>query len=140
MKKSYSVYTVVLIFAAALALAGCAKDKQTQLSGTTWEVTGVSSPDGIYTLAIPVPIRLSFGRAGDLTLKLDVNSCMSTYTIKDSDKIKIEPFGCTKMCCDNESSEAVKSLLSQITAYRITVSQLELSNADRIVKLARKTE
>lgn len=124
---------------AGLVFAGCGKDKQTQLAGS-WDVTSVISPDGSYTLAVPAPIKLSFGKAGDISLQLDVNSCMSSFTIQDSGKIKIEPFGCTKMCCDNESSETVKSLLSQVTTYHINISQLELATADRIIKLVRITE
>jgi len=138
MKKTFSAITVLIIAFTAFTLTGCSKDKQTQLAGSEWDITSVGSPDGSYSLAVPVPLRLSFGKSGDVTLKLDVNSCMSTFTIQAPGKIKIETFGCTKMCCDNESSEVVRALLTEVTEYNISPGKLELRASGKIISLVRQ--
>ena len=80
-------------------------------------------------------LKFSFIQDNSVNLKLDVNSCFSTYRANSDGSIKIQPFGCTKMCCDDPFADTLKPALNEVTGYKRDNDSLELFTPVRTIKL-----
>jgi hypothetical protein len=70
-------------------------------------------------------------------MRLDVNSCGSTYKIYNENLIDIEPIYCTEICCDKPFADTLRNVLNIVKSYKITGDELELIATNRIVNLTK---
>jgi heat shock protein HslJ len=63
---------------------------------------------------------------GSYLLKLDRNSCMGSFILKNSNNISFSASGCTEICCDSEFSNKFVLMLTQVKSYSIEKNILKL--------------
>jgi heat shock protein HslJ len=84
------------------------------------------------------PIIFTFTK-NNLTVKLDVNTCNSAVSYNESGIEFSNPFACTKMCCDSESSEEVLELLKGNYVFLMEDNYLLLQSENYTIKLDPKS-
>jgi heat shock protein HslJ len=119
-------------------LATCTKEKQPNpIVDTEWEVWSITAPDRIFILISPTPYHINFQKDNIYTMRLDVNSCGSTYTLENESNINIDPIYCTEICCDKAYADTLIRILKDVNSYKITGEDLELIATDRIINLTK---
>lgn len=85
----------------------------------------------------PAPYLITFKNDNIYNMRLDVNSCGSTYKIDDENLIDIEPIYCTEICCDKPFADTLRNVLIIVKSYKITGEDLELIAPNRIINLTK---
>jgi heat shock protein HslJ len=134
MKKSFNVLAVIFLIS-PFFLIKCSKEKENKISDNSWRVLSIMSSDNQNILNAPSLFEIQFLKDNSVNLKLDVNSCFSTYRISDAESIKIQSFGCTKMCCDDPFADNLIQALIEVTSYKKDKDSLELLSKDRTIRL-----
>jgi heat shock protein HslJ len=138
MKKFFKVCSLIIFTGAIFLLLSCTKVKQPVLiMDTDWEVSSITSPDQIFNLVSPTPYKVNFKKDNIYTMRLDINSCGSTYTLENGDNIHIEPIACTLICCDKPYADSLLRILKDVKNYKITGESLELIAPTRIINLVK---
>lgn len=83
------------------------------------------------------PIYFTFSK-DNLNIKLDVNTCNSAVSYNKTGIEINNPFACTKMCCDSESSEEVIDILKGNFLFQKEDNYLLLITENYTVKLELK--
>ena len=131
----------LLALMAGLLLSSCHKEPEiSSIEGTKWKVLSITAPDRKYILISPTPYLVSFNKDNIYNMRLDINSCGSTYNVKDENKISIEPIACTEICCDKAFADTLLNILIKVTGYNISRGSLELISSNRIINLTKVTE
>jgi hypothetical protein len=68
-------------------------------------------------------------------MRLDVNSCGSTYRLENDNNIFIDPVYCTEICCDKTFADSLINILKNVNSFNITGEDLELISPNRIINL-----
>jgi hypothetical protein len=124
-----------------LLLSSCNKETVTlSIEGTRWKVWSITAPDRDYVLISPTPYQVSFNKDNIYNMRLDINSCGSTYKVEDENKISIGPIACTEICCDKVFSDTLLNILKRVNSYNISQESLELISSNRIINLTKATE
>lgn len=141
MKSFKLIPNGLLALMAGLLLSSCHKEPVTSsIEGTKWKVWSITSPDRKYILISPTPYQVSFNKENIYNMRLDINSCGSTYLVEDENKITIEPIACTEICCDKAYADTLLNILTKVTSYNISKGSLELISSNRIINLTKVTE
>jgi len=140
--KSFKLIPIsVLPLIAGLLLSTCNKETETSsIEGTKWKVWSITAPDRKYILISPTPYQVSFNKDNIYNMRLDVNSCGSTYKVEKENKISIEPIYCTEICCDKAFADTLLNILKRVNSYNISQESLELISSNRIINLTKVTE
>ena len=140
--KSFKLIPVgFLSLMAGLLLSTCNKETVTStIEGTKWKVWSITAPDRDYILISPTPYQVSFNKDNIYNMRLDINSCGSTYKVEDENKISIEPIACTEICCDKAFADTLLNILKRVNSYNISQESLELKSTNRIINLTKVTE
>ena len=126
---------------AGLLPSSCHKETLTSsIEGTKWKVWSITAPDRKYILISPTPYQVNFNKDNIYNMRLDINSCGSTYKVEDENKISIEPIACTKICCDKAFADTLLNILKKVNIYNISQESLELISSNRIINLTKVTE
>jgi heat shock protein HslJ len=126
---------------AGLLLSTCNKETLTStIEGTKWKVWSITAPDRDYILISPTPYQVSFNKDNIYNMRLDINSCGSTYKVEDENKISIEPIACTEICCDKAFADTLLNILKRVNSYNMSQESLELISTNRIINLTKVTE
>jgi len=104
---------------------------------TDWEVSSITAPNQIFIMISPTPYKVNFKKDNIYTMRLDINSCGSTYTLENGNNIHIEPIYCTLICCDKPYADTLLRILKDVKSYKITGEDLELIAPDRIINLTK---
>ena len=138
MKRFFKIFSVILLTTIVTFLSDCTKDNQTySIIDTEWEVWSITAPNREFILISPTPYPVSFQKDNIYTMRLDVNSCGSTYRIEDENNIDIEPIYCTLICCDKPFADTLINILKDVKSYKITGDDLELLASNRIINLTK---
>jgi heat shock protein HslJ len=140
--KSFKLIPIGLLsLMAGLLLSTCNKETVTSsIEGTKWKVWSITAPDRDYILISPTPYQVSFNKNNIYNMRLDINSCGSTYKVEDENKISIEPIACTEICCDKAFADTLLNILKRVNSYNISQKSLELISSNRIINLTKFTE
>jgi heat shock protein HslJ len=126
---------------AGLLLSTCNKETLTStIEGTKWKVWSITAPDRDYILISPTPYQVSFNKDNIYNMRLDINSCGSTYKVEDENKISIEPIACTEICCDKAFADTLLNILKGVNSYNMSQESLELISTNRIINLTKVTQ
>jgi len=79
-----------------------------------------------YTKTEGKKIMLTFSSSGNVSLKLEVNGCGSSFVISKPEQIKMDSFICTEICCDSKFSDKLLQMLPQVTSYEVVRNTLRL--------------
>jgi heat shock protein HslJ len=134
MKKQLKVLAVIFLIS-PFFLIKCSKERENKISDNSWRVLSITSSDNQNILNAPSLFEIQFHQDNSVNLKLDVNSCFSTYRIINTGIIKIQSFGCTKMCCDDPFADILKQALIEVTGYKREKDSLELLTPYRTIRL-----
>jgi|WetSurMetagenome_2_1015567.scaffolds.fasta_scaffold483385_1 heat shock protein HslJ len=140
--KSYKLIPIgLLALLAGLQLPSCHKEPVTSsIEGTKWKVWSITAPDRDFILISPTPYQVSFNKDNIYNMRLDINSCGSTYKVEDENKIFIEPIACTEICCDKAFADTLLNILKRVNSYNISQESLELISSNRIINFTKVTE
>jgi hypothetical protein len=140
--KSFKLIPIGLLsLLAGLLLPTCNKETMTSsLEGTKWKVWSITAPNRVYILISPTPYQVSFNKDNIYNMRLDINSCGSTYKVEDENKISIEPIACTEICCDKPFADTLINILKRVNSYNLSRESLELISTSRIINLTKVTE
>ncbi len=111
--------------------AGCAKDVSIDSIVGKWEVISVYKGK-VYENKTNNTYIVDFKDDKNVSIKLDVNTCVSEYTTSCDNCINISPFGCTKACCDSDFAIKLIEIISESTKYDIKSDILTLRNTGEI--------
>lgn len=123
-------FALILII---LILASCTHPDQDQFTKTHWIVTALNDS------SVSTNIGLYFETENEVTFKQSSNSCTGDYSLSGN-KLSIVSERCTEMCCDDELSALVKSILSPELDYKIEDKQLFLTSRSGKLVLALQAE
>lgn len=127
---------IILIFFFAGLILSCHKETEpASIEGTKWKVWSITAPYRVYILISPTPYLVTFNKDNTYNMRLDVNSCGSTYEVEDENKISIAPIACTQICCDKSFADTLLKILIKVTNYNISQESLELISSNRIINL-----
>lgn len=112
-------------FILALTLSACLTDNTAQLLEGDWRVVSIQ-PTGQVSENAPAEYILQFGEDGNLSLRLDVNSCGARFHTFNGGNIDIELMGCTEACCDTPFAQQLAGLLSEMEHFDIEGRTLTL--------------
>jgi hypothetical protein len=115
---------IALIFILSLVFYSCEKEDF---------ITSQTSS----SIISPAPYLITFKNDNIYNMRLDVNSCGSTYKIDDENLIDIEPIYCTEICCDKPFADTLRNVLIIVKSYKITGEDLELIAPNRIINLTK---
>jgi hypothetical protein len=137
--KSYKLFPEgLLLLVVGLLLSTCNKETvASTIEGTKWKVWSITAPDKDFILVSPTPYQVSFNKDNIYNMRLDINSCGSTYKVEDENKISIEPIACTEICCDKAFADTLLNILRRVNSYNISRESLELISSDRIINLTK---
>ncbi|MCX6254880.1 MAG: META domain-containing protein [Bacteroidia bacterium] len=131
-----SIFKKWLIILISILFFTCTKEIQTDpIIDTEWEVWSITAPDRIFILISPTPYHINFQKDNIYTMRLDVNSCGSTYTLENESNIYIDPIYCTEICCDKAYADTLIRILKDVNSYKITGEDLKLISPTRIINL-----
>jgi hypothetical protein len=91
-----------MIFITTQAFNSCEKNIDADIKGK-WQIVKLRVGGTIYDYN-SLDYQLTFESDSSVVLKLDVNTCLTNYTLKNNNEIEFQHFGCTKICCDNNLS------------------------------------
>lgn len=140
MKASIKILVWLLPIAFVTALSTCSKEKEHQISPlmeTKWKVWSITAPDRRYILISPTPYQITFNEDNVYNMKLDVNSCGSTYKIENGNKITIDPIYCTEICCDKAFADTLLNILKKVDTFKMSGDTLELLSSNRIINISK---
>jgi heat shock protein HslJ len=126
--KIASISSLIL----ALTLSACLSDHTAQLLQGGWRVVSIQATGQAVENA-PAEYILRFGEDGNLSLRLDVNSCGGRFNTFNGGNIDIEPMGCTEACCDTPFAQQLAGLLSEMEHFDIQGRTLTLHGAAGLV-------
>ena len=109
------------------------KNNPKALISKKYRVIQLKDGDALYAFPQKQPI-VTFGEEGQLRTKLRKNSCGGSYEA-DKNKINFSSDACTEMCCDSKEDMAFQGLLSNTFSYKMTSTDLILTNDDTIIRL-----
>ena len=109
---------LILTILVGLIMWSCEKeDINIDITSNNWEVVKIKKQgESTYTKTKESYV-LEFTSDTTCTLKLDVNNCFGNYEIINSGNIKINPMGCTEICCDSDFAEDLLLLFPKMTEY-----------------------
>lgn len=138
MKRFFKIFSIIFLTAIIPFLSGCTKEQKTYpLIDTEWEVWSITAPDLRFFLKSPTSYHVNFHKDNIFNIRLDVNSCGSTYGLENENNIFIEPIYCTLVCCDKAFADTLINILKDVKSYKITGEDLELFSPDRIINLSK---
>jgi hypothetical protein len=138
MKKVLKIISFLLTLMIVPLVLSCTKEKQSNpLIDTKWEVWSITAPERDFIIISPTPYLITFKKDNVYNMRLDVNSCGSTYKIYNENLIDIEPIYCTEICCDKPFADTLRNVLNIVKSYKITGDELELIATNRIVNLTK---
>ncbi len=110
----------ILIFTILVGLImwSCKKeDINIDIKSNNWEVVKIKKQGESTYSKTKESYILEFISDTTYTLKLDVNNCFGNYEIINSGNIKMNPMGCTEICCDSDFAEDLLQLFPKMTEY-----------------------
>lgn len=116
----------------ALSLSACLIDNTEQLLQGNWRVVSIQ-PTGQDVESAPAEYILQFGEDGNLSLRLDVNSCFSRFNTFNGGGLDIESVGCTEICCDTPFAQQLAVMLSGMEHFEIQGRTLTLHGGAGII-------
>ena len=125
-----TVFQIVILFVILMIPGSCNKDKTPVVVSlfNTWEAKEFISLQAIdYPKDKVNKILITFDKSGIYQLKLDVNTCLSTFNSDAANVIDIGIPACTENCCDSDFSKKFAALLPSTTSYTITGKTLMLN-------------
>jgi hypothetical protein len=138
MNRLLKIFSFILLTVFVTILLDCTKERQKySIINTDWEVWSIISPDRLFFLKSPTPYPVHFQKDNIFTIRLDVNSCGSTYRVHDENLIDIEPICCTLICCDKPFADTLCNILKDVNSFKITGKYLELLAPNRIINLTK---
>ncbi len=138
MNRFIKIFLIILLASIVPFFSLCTKEqKNYPLFDTEWEVSSISLPHFSYLLESPTPYQVDFHKDKIFNIKLDVNSCGSTYSLESENIIHIAPLYCTEVCCDKEFANMLINVLKDVRSYKIEGEELELFANDTIIYLSR---
>ncbi len=126
------IVTLGIYFIVATLLFSCEKsDASLDLIDYDWKVKSVEN----VPLGSQADERfvLRFSNDSSSTIKLDVNSCFTSYKITGKDKIDFGVMGCTKICCDSDFAQSLAKVLDKVTDYHMEGNLLYLTGGGEII-------
>lgn len=130
------LYSIILLTAIVPFFTLCTKDQRSfQIINTEWEVRSITAPDPQFILIAPTPYPVKFMEDSIFTIRLDVNSCGSTYRLEAENNINFNSVGCTKICCDSAFANSLINILKDVYSFNIVGNDLKLFAPDRIINL-----
>lgn len=130
------LYSLIFLTAIVPFFTLCTKDKCSPgIQNTEWEVRTITAQDPGFILIATTPYPLKFMEDSTFIIRLDVNSCESTYRLETENNISINPVGCTKVCCDSAFADTLLNLLKDVYRFNIAGNDLKLFTPDRIINL-----
>lgn len=122
-----------IILLAALALtSACLTDNTAQLLEGDWRVVSIQ-PTGQVSENASADYILQFGEDGNLSLRLDINSCGGRFNTFNGGNIDIEPMGCTEACCDTPFAQQLAGMLSGMEHFDIQGKVMTLHGAAGVI-------
>ncbi len=125
-----TVFQISVLLVILLIPGSCHKDNTpaTVTLFHTWEATEFISLQSVnFQKDKNNKILITFNESGTYQLKLDVNSCTSTFKSDVANVIDIGIPACTEACCDSEFSKKFTALLPSATSYDINGNILMLN-------------
>lgn len=119
-----------LIWISCLFLCACDNDENVSLANK-WQLESWIKDYGSLVTNIPTAVYYTFDKDNQLTVELEKNDCVGTYT-KGSKSISFSSFDCDSLCCDSSySKNGFNLMLDSITTYSIEGRTLKLrGNSD----------
>lgn len=130
-----SIKTYIYIIAVFI-LSSCEKEDinyDINIKENEWVVSKIKTKEDLVLRTTSSTYILKFIDDIQYTINLDVNSCGGNYTNFGNGSIKIEPAGCTEICCDSEYAEDLIQILSTITKYYGKGNELILEGDGKII-------
>lgn len=115
-----------LLLFSLLLLSSCIV--KVNLEETAWATQSIMAADKPEPMTSDKTYVLNFTDKGQINLKLDINRCVSRFGSPSANRINIEPFACTKACCDSKFATQLISLLPEMTNYHVKDNQLTLES------------
>lgn len=136
MNRFFKIFSIIFLASIVPFFSVCTKEQKTYpLNDTEWEVWSITAPDNDFILIAPTPYPVNFHKDNIFNIRLDVNSCGSTYRLEAENNIYIDPIYCTLVCCDSDFANTLIDILKDVNSYKITGEDLELFSPDRIINL-----
>jgi len=108
--------------------------KKIDIEGIDLYITGIFGP-GKESISMPAyKINLSAGR---YALSLDVNSCNGTYRIKGNEIKFNDDQSCTKICCDSQDAQSLRSFLKTNFQIKKDGENIILMSAEQGIVLSK---
>lgn len=114
----------LLLLSSLLLLPSCIV--KVKLEATAWATQSIMMADKPEPMTSDKTYVLNFTDNGQINLKLDINRCISRFNSPSTNRINIEPFACTKACCDSKFAMQLIGLLPEMTNYHVKDNQLTL--------------
>ncbi len=128
MKQLNLVIVITTLAFVAATLMSC-DDKMKELIDTKWTLEQLTTEHGqdLYPTEF-YSVQIS---EGNLAVKLDVNTCRTTYEVIGKNKIKIKSgMMCTRMCCDSPMGESFRDKLAGEFEVSLEENKLILTGKD----------
>ncbi|MCH8545328.1 MAG: META domain-containing protein [Cryomorphaceae bacterium] len=124
----------------ALGLLLCfsvACKKQNNAIVGEWEVLQIKKSDNSNWEDAPEAYLMTFTDKDEMNVRLEVNTCGSTYNACTCGNLNIDVLACTEACCDSEFAQTLIESLSNVESYEIDGDAL-LLKGKRSIALKRK--
>jgi hypothetical protein len=128
--KMKNTFQILVLLTILIVPGSCKKDNAPAVYTlyNTWEVKEfISLQSTNYQKIAANKTLITFDRSGTYQLKLDVNTCSSTFKSVVENVIDIGIPECTEACCDSEFSKKFEALLPSTTSYSISGKVLMLN-------------
>lgn len=125
-------FLVIVGIAIAALVAACGASGGAKLTGTTWQLTGLTEKTPAFQGAVPAEMQahytILFNSDGSFSATADCNQVAGSYTTSGSNGIKIEPGPSTMAFCGEESLGSLYvHMLSTASTYAIANNVLTLT-------------
>ncbi len=127
MKQLFFLLSSIIYF----FFTGCAKDVSIDSIVGKWEVISVYKGK-VYDNKTNNTYILNFKDDKKVSIKLDVNTCVSEYTTSCDNCINISPIKCTEACCDSDFAIKLIEVIGESKKYDINSDILTLRNIGEI--------
>lgn len=127
----------LLIFSIFFVLfTSCSKNIELEDITGKWELVKLY-PEKVVTKEKDNIYTIEFKTDNTIKVRLDVNSCWSTYNLEDNNQISFGRFGCTLVCCDTEYAEEFINIVAASNTITIRFGKLILEGDNGKAKLKR---